>query len=384
MASYDPQGTVTINGVSFTSKTINAVTITYGRSNVWEQARAGYANIEIVNTTDVNNNFQINQSVVITIKNSAGVTKTIFTGKITDVTAAMDGSGTSGEAAIQTITAVAPFADMARKVVGAVAYPAEYDDVRMTTILTETGVTIDVVDSPGDYKFSARTGSPADGYSLAAYYATMAFGYIYETSDGKVGYANEAHRSTYVAANGYLSIPESYILWQGITSNLTLNNILNYITLTYTSGTVTSEDTGSQTSYGKIAASVQTELFASGEAQSQADRYVANRSQPQTSLSSFTMALDSSAVSDANRDKLILVFMGMPVSISGLPVPLVSSTYYGFVEGWIMSFSQHQLFLTLTTSDATMTLTPTRWQDVSASLIWSAVGATVTWETYDN
>ena len=161
MASYDPQGTVTINGVSFTSKTINAVTITYGRSNVWEQARAGYANIEIVNTTDVNNNFQINQSVVITIKNSAGVTKTVFTGKITDVTAAMDGSGTSGEAAIQTITAVAPFADMARKVVGAVAYPAEYDDVRMTTILTETGVSIDVVDSPGDYKFSARTGSPA-------------------------------------------------------------------------------------------------------------------------------------------------------------------------------------------------------------------------------
>lgn len=384
MASYDPQGTVTINGVSFTSKTINAVQITYGRSNVWEQARAGYANIEIVNTTDVDNNFQINQSVVITIKNSAGVTKTVFTGKITDVTASMDGSGNSGEAAIQTITAVAPFAEMARQVVGDAGYPVEYDDVRMTTILTETGVTIDVVDSPGDYEFAAVAGSPTDGYSLAAKYATMAFGYIYETTDGKVGYANESHRSVYVAANGWVSIPESYVLWQGITSNLTLNNILNYIKLTYSAGTVTSQDTSSQTSYGTIAASVQTQLNILVEAQNQADRYVANRAQPQTSLSSFTIPLDSSVVSDANRDALILVFMGMPITITGLPVPILASTYYGFVEGWVMSFTQHQLFLTVTTSDATMTLVPTRWQDVSASLIWSAVGATVTWATYDN
>lgn len=383
MASYDPHGTVTIDGVSFTSNTINSVSITYGRTNIWEQARAGFARIEILVLNNANNAFEINDSVVITVDDSAGAPQTVFTGKITDVNNSMSGVGTSGEAAIQTISAVAPFAFMARKVVGSTAYPAEYDDVRITTILTEAGVTIETVDSPGDYKFAARAGSPADGYSLAAYFAQMAFGYLYETTDGKVGYANEAHRTTYVNTYGYTSIPESYILWQGITSNRSLNDILNAITLSYDVGTVTSEDVDSQVAYGKIASSINTELTILAEAQNQADRYITQRSLPQTSLSSFVMPLDSPAVSDGDRDLLINISMGLPIEITGLPVPISSTTYRGFVEGWNMSFSRHQLFLTVTTSDATFSLVPTRWQDVSPSLIWSAVGATVTWATYD-
>lgn len=383
MASYDPHGTVTINGTDFTSDTINSVSISYGRTSIWEQSRTGYARIEILNKSDTNNNFDVNQSVVITIKNSALVTKTIFTGKITNIDAVMNGVGYSGEAAIQTITAVGPFADMARKIVGATPYPAEYDDVRMTRILTETGVTIGTVDTPGDYKLAARSASTTDGYSLSASTAQMAFGYIYEGTDGSVNYANEAHRTTYVQTYGYMTIPESYILWQGISSNRSVNNILNYVTLTYDSGTVTQEDTSSQGIFGKIASSVQTQLAIAGEAQIQANRYVNLRSYPQTSLSSFTMPLASSVVSDADRDALILVSMGMPISVSGLPVPLSVSTYFGFVEGWNMSFTRNQLFLTLTTSDSTLSMTPTRWQDVSASLIWSAVGPTVTWAAYD-
>jgi len=382
MPSYDPNATVTIAAVDFTSESINAVSINYGRTNIWEQARAGYATIEILNITDANNNFQINDSVVVTVDYSAGAPHTVFTGKITDISNRMDGVTTGSEAAIQTITAVAPFADMARKVVGATAYPVEYDDVRMLAILTECGVTIDTVDTPGDYQFMARAASPADGYSLAAYYATMGFGYIYETSDGEVGYANEARRTTYVATYGYENIPESYILWNGITSNRTLNDILNDITLSWKTGTVTSTSPGSITNFGTIASSVDTELEQLGEAQTQADRYVALRANPQTSLSTFTIPLGADNVSDADRDMLIAVFMGLPISITGLPVPILPTTYEGFVEGWNMTVSRHELFVTLATSDASYSLTPTRWQDVSASLIWSAVNPTVTWFDY--
>jgi hypothetical protein len=120
------------------------------------------------------------------------------------------------------------------------------------------------------------------------------------------------------------------------------------------------------------------------EAQIQADRYVSLRSQPQTSLSSFTIAMASSALTNADRDLLIDVSMGLPIQITELPIPISPVTYKGFVEGWNLSFTRTEMFLSVATSDATFSLTPTRWQDVSASLIWSAVGATVTWATFDN
>jgi len=384
MSSYIPNGTVTIDGVDFTSNSINSVSIYYGRTNIWEQARAGYARIEILVTNNANNGFEINDPIVITVDNSSGVPQTVFTGRLTDVSNQMSAVGASGEAAIQTITAIAPFADMARRVVGLTPYPAEYDDARLLAILTETGVTIDVVDTPGDYKFAARAAGANDGYTLAALYAQMAFGYIYETTDGKVGYANEAHRTTYVQTYGYTNIPESYILWRGITSNRTLNDILNSIVLSYDVGNVTSSDATSIASYGEIASSVSTELDLVAEAQIQADRYVSLRSQPQTSLSSFTIAMASSALTNADRDLLIDVSMGLPIQITGLPVPISPVTYKGFVEGWNLSFTRTEMFLSVATSDATFSLTPTRWQDVSASLIWSAVGATVTWATFDD
>jgi hypothetical protein len=383
MPTYIPNGTVTIDSVDFTSQSINSVSIYYGRTNIWDQARAGYARIEILVTNNANNGFEINDSVVITVDNSSGNPQTVFTGRLTDVSNSMSAVGASGEAAIQTITAIGPFADMARRVVGLTPYPAEYDDVRLLAILTETGVTIDVVDTPGNYKFAARAAGADDGYTLAAYFAQMAFGYIYETTAGAVGYANEAHRNTYVNTYGYTNIPESYILWRGITSNRTLNDILNSIVLSYDAGNVTSSDAASIASYGEIAATVATELDLLAEAQVQADRYVTLRANPQTSLSSFNIALASSAVSDADRDLLIGIEMGLPIQITGLPIPISPVTYKGFVEGWNLSFSRTELFLAVSTSDATFSLTPTRWQDVSASLIWSAVDPTLTWANYD-
>ena len=94
--------------------------------------------------------------------------------------------------------------------------------------------------------------------------------------------------------------------------------------------------------------------------------------------------MDSSLVTDADRDLLIETFMGMPIRIAGLPTAIKNTTYSGFVEGWQLVFNQYQANITLTTTDAAYSLPPTRWQDVSASLIWSAVGATVTWATYDD
>jgi hypothetical protein len=379
-----PNATVTVGGTSYSAETLWNATITYGRTNVWQQARAGYASVGILNQNNVHNLFQINDSLVITIDDSTGAPITVFTGIVTDIQNEVNAGGAIADVVVQTITAVAPFAFMARKIVGTTAYPKEYEDDRITTILTEAGVTIDVVDTPPIYEFTARAANPTDAYSLAAYYAQMAFGYIYETTDGKVGYANESHRLNDVQANGYLTIPESYILTSGVSSNTTLNDLTNDVLLSYkANATVTAEDLTSIAIYGRQAASITTELEKTAEAQYQADRYVNLRSNPQTNLSSFTIQLDSSFVTAADLDELLSMYLGKPIQILNLPTGIIKNTYRGFVEGWRLVFNQYQAAMALTTTDSSLSIVPTRWQDVDPTQQWQDVDPTVPWYAYE-
>ena len=383
MTAYNPNPTVIINGVTHTSVTLWNVSIGYGRTSIWEQPRAGFASISILNTTETDHGFDMNQVVVVKVKNSAGADVILFTGKITSVDNTVDSSGSIATSAIQTITAVGPFADMSRKIIGGLHWPKEDDDVRMNRIFTDAAVPIDVVDTPGIYEFQAITPPVIDAYSLAASYATQAFGYIYETPDYEVGFANESRRFVDARDNGYFTIPKSYVLWGGISSQKTLTDITNSVSVTYRAGSESAQDLTSQATYGTVAASIITELHDSADAQVQADRYVVLRAYPRTSLSSFTVQVDSSIVTDADRDKFLAIAMGEPIQISSLPIPIKNTTYKGFVEGYSFSINKFQMSLTLNTSDFTYSVTPTRWQDVPALDIWSGVNPAIQWDTYD-
>jgi len=384
MTAWNPQPTVVINGVAHTSLTLWNVSIGYGRTSIWEQARASFASISILNTTGTDHGFDMNQVVIVKVKNSAGADVTLFTGKITSVDNTIDASGSVATSAIQTITAVGPFADMSRKIIGGSAWAKEMDDVRMTRIFNDAGASIDVVDTPGVYEFKAVTPPVTDAYSLAATYATQAFGYIYETPGYEVGFANESHRFVDARDNGYLTIPESYILWGGIASQKTLADITNSVSVTYRAGSESADDLTSQVTYGIVAASVDTELHNAADAQVQADRYVTLRAYPRTSLSSFTVQVDSSVVSDANRDKFLAMAMGEPIQISSLPIPIKNTNYRGFVEGYSFSINRYQMSLTLNSSDYSYSVTPTRWQDVPAADTWATENPLIQWVTYDD
>ncbi len=381
---WTPQPTITVNGVDRKSITLADVQISYGRTSVWEQARSSYARISILNTANTDYGFEMNQVVAIKVKNVAGTDVTIFTGKITSVDNNLAGSGTIGTNAVQTITAVGPFSQMSRKIIGGSSWVKEMDTDRMTRIFTDAGQTIDIVDSPAIYEFAARSASATDSYSLAASFAAQAFGYIYETSLGKVGFANESRRTNDAKANGYTVIPNNHILWGNVSSQKTLADILNNLTLTYDSGTVTATDATSISDFGQVDGSISNTLHKSTDAQVQADRYITLRAYPRTSLSSFTIPINSSNVSDALKDFYISMSMGEPIEVTALPIALKNTTYRGFVEGYTFSINQYEMILTLNTTDYTYSFTPTRWQDVSASLTWNGVGATVQWNTYDD
>jgi hypothetical protein len=382
--SWSPNATVTIDGVDFTQESLWNVSISYGRTTIWEQARAGYATIDILNITNTDYGFDMNHEVVITVEDSSGDPVTLFTGKISNVSNRVAAAGELGLAAIQSISAISTFAQMARKVIGDTSWPKEYDDDRMTRIFTDAGVTIQTVDTPPVYEFTARAASPSDAYSLAATYAQQAFGYIYETPLGEVGFANESRRFVSARDNGYLIIPTDYILFNSVQSQKTLSDIMNSIVLSYKANAqVTAEDLTSIGTYGAVAGSVTTELENGSEAQDQADRYITLRAYPRTSLSSFSLQLDSPEVTSSDLDDLLAISMDTAIEILNLPIPIKNTTYKGFIEGWTFSINRVQVNLTFDSSDVAYSVTPTRWQDVPALLTWNAVGATITWDTYD-
>jgi hypothetical protein len=336
--TWAPNPTVTIDGVDFTGESLWNVSVSFGRTTVWEQSRAGYATINILNANNQDFGFDMNHSVVITVENSAGTPITLFTGKISNVSNSVQSAGTNAVVAIQTISALSTFAQMARKVIGDSNWPKEFDDDRMTRIFTDAGVTIDSVDTPPVYEFTARSASPSDAYSLASTYATQAFGYIYETPTGSVGFANESRRFLAVGTSGYLLIPTDYILTNGLSSQKTLSDIMNSIILSYKANAQkTAEDATSIATYTRVAGSVTTELETGTDAQVQADRYITLRAYPRTSLSSFTIQLDSPNVTSGDLDELLTISMDTAIEITDLPLAVKTRLILALLKAGILA-----------------------------------------------
>lgn len=382
--TWSPNTSVIINGIERKTLTLADVQVSYGRTSVWEQSRAGFARIGLLNNSNADLLLDMNQTISIQVNNATGTPVTIFTGKITSIDNSMAGAGTIGKSVVQTVTAIGPFAQMSRKTIGDTSYPKEFDTDRMTRILTEAGVVIDTVDSPPIYEFKIRDANPVDAYTLAASFATQANGYIYETPTAKVGFANESRRFVDQRDNGYTVIPTNYILWNSVSSQKTLADIINRITISYRAGSEVTEDTTSQATYGLMAGSISTELHNAADAIVQGERYILLRAIPRTSLSAFTIPLNSPNVTAANLNTFIGMAMGEPIQINSLPIGIKNSTYRGFVEGYSFSINQYEMVMNLITTDNTYSITPTRWQDVPATLEWNMVGPTVQWDTYDD
>ncbi len=379
-----PQTTVLIDGVPYEGNTINQITINYGRNVVWEQPRSSYAQISLYNPTNTEWIFDLNSTVIVKTENATGTDRTLFTGKIKSIGGGMAAAGSIADVGLVEISASGVFAEMNRINIGGSNYPKEYDDDRMDRIFTEAGVSVDVVDTPGVYEFDARSGSTATSYFLASKYADMAFGYIYETTDGKVGYANESRRTVEAQTYGYWEIPQNYIQAFSITSQKTAIDVINSIYLTYGSNnSTTASSSGSITTYGEIAASILTELHNTAEAEYQASRYIALKANPETNIKAFTVALTNPNLSNADIDTFLQMYMGKPIEINDLPKSIIHTNYQGFVEGWTWSISRTNISISVNSTSSIFSLTPIRWQDVSAALTWSAVDPTIQWSNYN-
>jgi hypothetical protein len=83
---WNPEWVVEVNGLGdITDLVLSNVTITSGRTDIYSQPVAGYAQFTILNLNEAAVNFDINDSIVIKIRNSSGTYVPLFGGDISDI-----------------------------------------------------------------------------------------------------------------------------------------------------------------------------------------------------------------------------------------------------------------------------------------------------------
>ena len=236
------------------------------------------------------------------------------------------------------------------------------------------------IDRPGDYDLAARSAETTDVYSLVAGLATSGLGYIYEDAQGRIGYADSTHRSQYLAANGYLEVTGHHALSQGVATSRKIGDIRNSITITYRGNNERSaSDAASIALYGTQAQNILTSLHDATDATAQANFYLSLRAYPQSLFKSITFELTNPEIDNADRDRLINVFMGEALDITDLPANMTGGRFQGFVEGWTFNAGFNKLSVTLNLSPVAFSLQAMKWENVPITESWNTINPTLQW-----
>jgi hypothetical protein len=329
----------------------------------------------------------------------------IFGGSVSDILTTVERSGTGGLIQTTTITALGALSrlpkvlttgvlskdfdgDQIYDVLDGILYGAWNEVPAALTWATYNPTTtwanaensgVGEIDRPGNYELTPRSSSVIDAYSLVAALATSGLGYIFEDSQGRIGYSDSTHRSQYLAANGYVELSALDAYSSGLQTSTRSGDVRNAITITYKNGQqATNSDPASIALYGSLAQNIQTSLENGSDATSQAAFYLALRAYPRANFESIRYPLGSPNVSDSDRDSLIGVFMGMPVNITDLPENM-GSNFQGFVEGWRFSAGYNSLAVDLYITPIAYSLDAVRWNDVAASEAWNTLSPTLIW-----
>jgi hypothetical protein len=405
MTLWTPVWSVLIDGVEYKNITLANLTIESGRRDIYQQAVAGYCNLSILNVDDNAITVAINSGITVYVQNSTATPVAIFGGSVSDILTTVERSGTGGLVQTITVTALGALSRLP-KVLTEGVLSKDYDGDQIFDVLdnilygawnevpaalswaaydaTTTWANaensgVGEIDRPGNYELHARASSVTDAYSLVAALATSGLGYIYEDSQGRIGYADSTHRSQYLAANGYVELSALDAYSSGLQTSTRAGDVRNEVTITYKDGAqVSASEAASIATYGALAQNILTSLQNGADATSQANFYLALRAYPRANFESIRYPLGSPNVTDSDRNSLIGVFMGMPVNISDLPANM-GLNFQGFVEGWRFSAGYNSLAIDLYVTPVSYSLDAFRWNDVPASEAWNTVSPTLTW-----
>ena len=410
MTLWNPIWQLTINGISYENYVLANLTATSGRSNIYEQAQAGYCNLQIYNVTQSQVTININDSVGISIQDSTGTFVPIWGGSVTDVSIEVS---SGGSIAINQVISIVALGALSRlpKSLWLTSLNRAFDGTQILEILTDLLINnwsevpsaltwgnytpatetwanaqnlgLGEIDAPGNYDLAARSANSIDVYSLVSALATSGLGYIYENGQGQISYADSLHRTVYLATNGYTDVSANQALASGIKIQTRSGDVRNDVTIKYgsnSSSEVSDEDLTSIGVFGRLAQIITTTLHDQADAESQAAFYLALRAFPQPMMQSITFELTNPELDDADRDSLINIFMGLPLRISDLPSNMTAGQYAGFVEGWQFQAGYNTLSVTALLSPLAYSIFAMKWEEVSVSEQWNTITNTLTWQ----
>ena len=409
MSVWNPVWRVKINGVDYTNAILSNLTITSGRTNIYEQAQAGYINLQLINLDESLITAEINQSITVELQDSTAAYVPIFGGSIVDVGISITDAGGIAYAQTVTIVALGALARLQKaltngvltkandgtqiyKILSAVLFTqwqsvpgaetwADFNPATTWATALQNG--LGEIDRPGNYELANRSSSRIDVYQLVAALATSGLGYLYEDASGLISYADSTHRTVYLAANGYVDLSANDALANSLKIQTRAGDVRNNLTIKYGSlstSEISATDPASIAVYGNLAQIITTTLFNAGDAENQADFYIALRANPQANFNSITYELTNPEISDSDRDALIGIFMGMPVFIADLPLNMVAGSFPGFVEGWTWRAAYNQVSITPLLSPLAYSLNAMRWNDVPMVEQWNTISPTLEWE----
>ena len=407
MSQWTPEWQLTINGGGdYTNLTLANLTITSGRQDIYSQPYAGYCNVEIINLDLSPIEIDVNDQINIRVKDTSGTFVNVFGGYVTDIDVEVTQASSTAISERIKVVALGALSKLPKTLTEGVL-SKDYDGDQIYTILSEalfntwnevpaatywSGYTptttwanaensgLGHIDQPGDYELTSRSANTTDIYSLVSSLATSGLGYLYEDSEGRIGYADSTRRSSYLATNGYVDLTGNHALARGIRTSKRSGDVRNNVTITYKANAQeTASDPNSIAIYGQQAYQINTSLENGADALNQAEFYLGLRAFPEAQFKSITFPLSSPEIDDNDRDALLEVFMGLPLNITDLPSNITNGQFQGFVEGWTFTAGYNALYLTLTVSPTAYSLQSTRWNGVSAAETWNTIDAGLEW-----
>ena len=409
MSVWTPDWKLTVGGVDYTDIAISDIQHQAGRTDIYLQPNPSYVQITLLALNGQTLPFDINDSLDLQVKNSAGTYVSIFGGDITDVTVAVGATGSIATVVQYTLIAMGSLAKIAKEIyTGTISQDEDGNqiyDVLSSVLLgtwndvptastwatynaTETwanavNLGLGEIDQPGLYTMENRGSNPDTIYNILSLIANSAFGYLYEDNAGNIGYADADHRQNYLLTNGYVDLDAGHALGSGLSTVMRSGDVRNDVLINYGNNFGSQETATSPSSialYGYKSESINSVLHSAVDAQAVADRYIAQRAFPQPQFQSITFPMTNPEIDNLDRDALLGVFMGLPVYLANLPTQISGGTFEGYVEGWSWSTRFNELFLTINVSPTAFSQVAMRWNTTPITETWQTIDPTLTWE----
>jgi hypothetical protein len=401
-----PEWRITVGTTIYTN--VIKVNVTIGRIDIDRQCQAGYARMDIINSTNALFDIDVTDSLTLELKDSAGIYVPIFGGTVSDFTTSVRSPEEAGFITIGSILAVGALAKLPKAIYTAsVAHDLDGEQISIiledllvnqwqevaptlqwvdydptTTWANAENVGLGEIDA-GLYQMDNLSAAERNTQTLVTQIADSALGTLYEDKQGRISYADADHRSTYLAANGSTELDANYATPSSVKSILQIGKIRNSEIVRYGNdygSTYSDTDDASISTYGRYQKSYDSNIRHLADVTDIVTRDLALRSTPRTQLDQITFRLDNPTMPSAQLDDLINLFFGEPVVITNLPFNMFEGYFSGFVEGISLAATPTYVDATIYVSPTDFSLIAPTWATViPTNTLWSGVNATLQW-----